>query len=176
IPDETVSCFDVPSVPHCVPTLCDVQPLAKDGTDLVVSNQCVSVQPVPERGCTDGCHQGIENIHPWFGGPELTCVACHGGDDSASSREAAHVSMPDEWQLNAPVPGRPNYRYYWNYLTLSGVENFSGGLEWLRFRNPSDLRVADQTCGRSLGCHFERVENVSAQFVLIVGRRAAGAV
>jgi hypothetical protein len=50
-------------------------------------------------------------------------------------------------------------RYYWNYNTLFGVENFDGGLEWLRFRNPSDLRIADQSCGKAAGCHQERVEN-----------------
>ena len=30
------------------------------------------------------CHKGIEDIHPSF---ELTCVECHGGDDTAATKE-----------------------------------------------------------------------------------------
>jgi hypothetical protein len=139
VPAEDVGCDEEPDVPYCVPT---------------------SDAPPPDEGCTKGCHDGTEDPHPWFGGPSLTCTGCHGGNPNATAPEEAHVRMPDLWQVNSPAWGRPNLRYYFNYLSLAGTESFQGGLEWLRFRNPGDLRIADQTCGQSMGCHRERVENV----------------
>ncbi len=173
IPQEDVSCYDVPQSPLCIPTRCDEQPTAADGTDLAAAGKCVEAPPVPPESCTNNCHNGIEDPHPWFGGPDLTCTGCHGGNGTATTRETAHVAIPTEWQTNSPQFGRPNLRYYWNYNTLFGVENFEGGLEWLRFRQPSDLRVADQSCGKNSGCHQDRVENtrrgVMATAVGLVG-------
>ena len=157
--DEPASCYDVPQSPICIPTLCSEQPTAADGTELEPLGKCLNDPEPPIESCTNNCHNGIENPHPWFGGPDLTCTGCHGGNATATTRETAHVAIPSEWQVNSPQFGRPNLRYYWNYNTLFGVENFEGGLEWLRFRNPSDLRIADQSCGKNSGCHQDRVEN-----------------
>ncbi len=160
LPIEDVSCYDVPSSPICVPPTCAEHPTAADGTDLVAAGKCVQAQPPPAESCVTNCHQGIEDPHPWFGGADLTCTGCHGGNATATTRETAHVAIPQVWQVNSTQWGRPNLRYYWNYNTLFGVENFDGGLAWLKFRNPSDLRVADQSCGKTAGCHQARVENV----------------
>lgn len=163
VPEEDVSCYDVPSSPLCIPTDCADQPTssaASGGVDLQPLGKCVVRQVVAEQSCTTNCHSGIEDPHPWFGGPDLTCTGCHGGNPEATSQAAAHVPIPALWQANSPQLGRPNLRYYWNYNTLFGVENFEGGLEWLRFRNPSDLRVAENSCGKSAGCHQDRVSNV----------------
>lgn len=164
--DETQNCTDVAwsageDNPMCIPRSCEMYQFAADGTDLEPLGLCLKdVALIPGESCTTGCHNGIENPHPWFGGPELTCTGCHAGNKDATTRETAHVPIPAVWQAGSPQWGRPNLRYYWNYNTLYGVENFEGGLEWLRFRNPSDLRVADQSCGKLSGCHQDRVENV----------------
>jgi hypothetical protein len=155
-----VSCYDAPASPLCIPTRCAEQPTAADGTDLVAAGKCLNDPPPPPESCTNNCHNGIEDPHPWYGGPELTCTGCHSGNPTATTRETAHVPMPAIWQTNSTQWGRPNLRYYWNYNTLFGVENFEGGLEWLRFRNPSDLRIAEQSCGKNSGCHQDRVQNV----------------
>jgi hypothetical protein len=171
VPQEDVTCAEAPSSPLCVPVLCDeVADFAALGNDpegnpwtaesFEAAGKCVNRPPPPEESCVTNCHNGIEDPHPWFTGPDLTCTGCHGGDASAETRQEAHVAIPDVWQQGSTQWGRPNLRYYWNYLTLAGVENFEGGLEWLRFRNPSDLRVADMSCGKSSGCHQDRVENV----------------
>ena len=164
--DETQNCTDVgwamgEQNPMCVPRSCDQYQFAQDGTDLEPLGLCLNdVRPVPQESCVTNCHNGIEDPHPWFGGPDLTCTGCHAGNADATTRETAHVPIPSEWQAGSPQWGRPNLRYYWNYVTLYGVENFEGGLPWLRFRNPSDLRVADQSCGKLSGCHQDRVENI----------------
>ena len=160
VPDEASSCYDVPQSPLCIPTLCEEQPTSRVGLDLRAIGKCIEAPAPVAESCVNNCHNGIENPHPWFSGPDLTCTGCHGGTADATTRETAHVPIPAEWQVNSTQWGRPNLRYYWNYNTLFGVENFTGGLEWLRFRNPGDLRIANQSCGKASGCHQDRVENV----------------
>ncbi len=160
LPVEDVSCYDAPSSPLCIPTRCAEQPTASDGTDLAALGKCLEDPPPPPESCTNNCHNGIEDPHPWYGGPDLTCTGCHGGNAEATTRETAHVPIPAVWQAGSTQWGRPNLRYYGNYVSLFGVENFDGGVEWLRFRNPSDLRAADMSCGKNSGCHQDRVENV----------------
>ncbi len=160
VPDEAVSCFDVPASPLCIPTRCDEQPTSRDGQDLRTLGKCVEAPAPVAESCVDGCHNGIEDPHPWFGGPDLTCTGCHGGNPDANSRGEAHVGLPNEWRAASPDGTRPGYQDYWQYITLYGVEREVGGLEWLRFKNPGDLRVVDQSCGKSSGCHMDRAEHV----------------
>jgi hypothetical protein len=82
------------------------------------------------EGCLS-CHGGIEEMHPW---QPLSCVECHGGDAGASSKEGAHVRAARE------VPNDER------------VVPLDYDLPFRRFRNPSDLRVVDRTCGT---CHGE---------------------
>jgi hypothetical protein len=79
-------------------------------------------------GCVT-CHQGIEEIHP---AEHLTCVACHGGDATATTKEKAHVQ---------PREAPPN-----DERVLP--QDFD--LKWQRFENPSNLRVVKEACG---DCH-----------------------
>ncbi len=84
------------------------------------------------------CHFGIEEMHPW---ESLTCTACHGGNGKAETRELAHVKP------KKPLPNDERV------LPLDWAD-----LDYLRFKNPSNLRVLDQTCG---GCHHGLCENFS---------------
>ncbi|MCC7385003.1 MAG: hypothetical protein IT384_24370 [Deltaproteobacteria bacterium] len=158
IPCDDCTCDAAPDSPACIPVRCEDYPelRALNGEGRTV---CTEDPAPPAESCVTGCHNGIEDPHPWFGGPDLTCTGCHGGNATATTRETAHTPIPANWQEGSPQWGRPNLRYYWNYNTLFGVENSLGGLEWLRFRNPGDLRVADQSCGKAAGCHLNRVEN-----------------
>ena len=107
------------------------------------------------EGCLK-CHGRIEPMHKF--GPTatlekldngkdalgLTCTACHGGNPVATEKETAHVRprFPREWQQNGKfkIPER------------SGPLLERESLEFVRFLNPGDLRVANQTCGSS-ECH-----------------------
>ena len=96
-------------------------------------------------GCVT-CHKGAQDPHP-NGGQGLTCTDCHGGNGSATSKDAAHTahpSNPDRWKSSA----NPAETY-----TLLNHENSA----WIRFENPSDMRVAPAICGR---CHADIVHNV----------------
>ncbi len=96
------------------------------------------------RGCLR-CHGGIENMHK-SDAVKLGCVDCHGGDAAASAIDRAHV--------------KPRYGEFWKSsanpvrsYTLLNKEDPS----FIRFINPGDLRVADETCGP---CHNEEVRYV----------------
>jgi hypothetical protein len=100
---------------------------------------------------------GIENSHAWS---YVACVDCHGGVgfDPADrlrrlTQDEAHIAMPTEMRVSEDDSSTPERDQYTNrYLALAGVELLDGGLEWIRFRNPGDLRVVDQTCA-STACH-----------------------
>lgn len=88
-----------------------------------------------DAGCMS-CHEGIEEMHPW---PKITCTQCHGGDGQALTKEKAHV---------LPSKTIPNDER---------VLPLDYDLKFLRFLNPTDLRVAHETCGN---CHERAVSDV----------------
>lgn len=90
----------------------------------------------PRDGTCVTCHAGIEEIHPGF---PLSCVDCHGGDDTAKRKEDAHV-LP-----RVPPPGDERVRGRFE------------DLPYQRFKNPSNLRVARDVCGT---CHEDVCANV----------------
>jgi hypothetical protein len=110
------------------------------------------------RGCLS-CHAGIEPIHA-TGTVQVGCAECHGGDPTAirpageapgsdlyeALRRQAHVQplYPERW----PSSANPERTYT---LLLQESPDF------VRFINPGDLRVAQETCGP---CHQEQVNRV----------------
>jgi hypothetical protein len=97
----------------------------------------------PSEGCVS-CHKTSRDPHP--AGTRSSCVDCHGGDGTATTIEQAHPKPrhPEEWHGS----GNPHSSF-----TLLNRES----PEWVRFVNPSDLRVAEVACGR---CHAAIVNTV----------------
>jgi hypothetical protein len=113
------------------------------------------IAPSSLEGCLK-CHDKIEPMHRF--GPTatldtldngkdalgLTCTACHGGNPVATAKDEAHVQprFPKEWMRDGKfrVPER------------SGPLLARESLEFVRFINPGDLRIAEKTCGSS-ECH-----------------------
>ena len=96
-------------------------------------------------GCNQ-CHNGIEPMHA---APHvvLGCTDCHGGNPALGlTKEQAHVPPrhPEFFRTSANPP-------------RSDVWLNHESPEFIRFMNPGDLRVAEQTCGL---CHGEIVRNV----------------
>jgi hypothetical protein len=113
-------------------------------------------------GCLS-CHTGIEPMHV-SGQVNLGCVDCHGGNvgsaakgakpgsaEYAAAQRDAHVAPrhPEKWadpknpaRLSSANPER-------SYALLNQESP-----EFIRFKNPGDLRVAAESCG---SCHVNEV-------------------
>ncbi|HKQ99836.1 MAG TPA: hypothetical protein VJT09_04135, partial [Pyrinomonadaceae bacterium] len=124
------------------------------------ANQQTSAPAAFQEGCIT-CHSQIEPMHETKSGKleegrdgqKLSCTFCHGGNPAEKiDKEAAHVlpRYPEEWKRNGQ-------------RTTSNPERTNALLakesrEFVRFVNPGDLRVAEQTCG---SCHQTETSNVS---------------
>ncbi|MFL6529136.1 MAG: hypothetical protein ACJ8KX_01570 [Chthoniobacterales bacterium] len=85
-------------------------------------------------------HKASENV-------VLGCTDCHGGNPARGlKKEQAHV-LPRNPEFFKTSANPPNSNAWLNHESP----------EFIRFMNPGDLRVADQTCGL---CHGEIVRNV----------------
>jgi hypothetical protein len=135
------------------------------------------IQTPPKlEGCIS-CHGLIEPMHK-YGTTEtldklkdgkdavgLSCTACHGGNPAPRKtsddpreiervKQEAHVKpmFPSEWRRDGKYTGANPERSN----TLLTRES----LEFVRFVNPGDLRVAEQTCTGST-CHDPQSKNVA---------------
>jgi len=123
---------------HLPFTVCLLGPVVY-GQDLL--RQTPAEADRKSAGCVSAkCHTGIEPMHV-SPAVNLGCTDCHGGNASATEIREAHPTARDPrfW----PSSANPVRSY-----TLLNRESQA----WVRFVNPGDLRVADQTCG-SAGCH-----------------------
>ena len=117
--------------------------------------QSVALANEKSAGCLS-CHMDTDSksMHE-SPGVILGCIDCHGGnadvffhegEDELHALEEAHVlpSYPSDW--NFPNSANPSGSY-----TLLNRE----AKEFVRFVNPSDLRVAEDACG---ACHLSTVQ------------------
>lgn len=144
--------------------------LAACGTEIedriVYRSTCeVCHRPLSE----DGVPEGIEDPHPWFA---LECTDCHGGQawvcDGLVSRVGEELRCDGTWiydqELAHVGPGSgPAY-----LKNLAAGQLDAVNLDYVRFVNPGDLRVAWFTCGggspragESSGCHSAAVERTA---------------
>src|SRR5882724_11370740 len=97
-------------------------------------------------GCLQ-CHQGVEPMHKAEQNVVLGCTDCHGGNAARGlTKEQAHILPRNRefWKTSAKPP---NSNAWLNHESP----------EFIRFLNPGDLRVAQQSCGL---CHGEIIRNV----------------
>ncbi|HYR23386.1 MAG TPA: hypothetical protein VEP30_10760 [Chthoniobacterales bacterium] len=97
-------------------------------------------------GCLQ-CHQGVEPMHKAEQNVVLGCTDCHGGNPARGlTKEQAHILPKNKefWKTSAKPP---NSNAWLNHESP----------EFIRFLNPGDLRVAEQSCGL---CHGEIIRNV----------------
>ncbi len=99
------------------------------------------------------CHTQIENATQHMMGLNLDCTLCHGGDEMATTKAAAHVFPNGTVTYGKTVPPMDQ------------------DLDYQRFVNPSNLRVVDQACGL---CHSEIVDNVRKSMMATAAGHYAG--
>ncbi|MDP6943809.1 MAG: hypothetical protein QF464_06625, partial [Myxococcota bacterium] len=122
---------------------------------------------VVHRSNCEVCHQprdeegvpaGIEEAHPWL---KLSCTDCHGGNDRICDGikvvEDGEAVCDGEWvydmdQAHVSPGAGPAYLKNLSTAALDEVD-----IAYLRFINPGDFRVLDQTCGP---CHPSQTEAV----------------
>ncbi len=110
--------------------------------------------PANPEGCLK-CHRGIERAHDPI--PASECVLCHGGDGRGAEKATAHVPVPSDWKdiRGDGLPPAP----------FGFIEDFAPDQldaidpDYLRFINPGDIRVVDQTCGQ---CHVDHARNMGS--------------
>ncbi|MEM7363766.1 MAG: hypothetical protein AAF525_07060, partial [Pseudomonadota bacterium] len=136
--------------------------------------QTVSDVQDKSAGCL-GCHVETDSLSMHSSpGVQLGCTDCHGGnagvfvqttDRSSPSfldaMASAHVlpTLPDEWPTGSANPQQ-------SYALLNREHP-----AYVRFINPSDLRVADDTCG---ACHGEIV-TAAKRSIMATGAMLFGA-
>ena len=104
-----------------------------------------------DTGCLS-CHTFIEDAMLHMPATR-SCTFCHGGNGTAVTIGTAHV------QPSMPVI---------NDATSAPLDY---DLPYQRFVNPSNLRVADQTCG---ACHPDKVEMVIKSMMATTAGHLAG--
>ena len=91
----------------------------------------------------------------------LGCTQCHGGDPDALTKEAAHI------QAKAPLP---------KDATVLPRDYFD--LPYLRFVNPTNLRVLPTTCGQAgyggVSCHAGYAQDVEKSMMATTAGHLAG--
>ena len=96
-------------------------------------------------GCLQ-CHQGVEPMHK-SENVMLGCTDCHGGNAARGlTKEQAHI-LPKNKEFWKTSANPPNSNAWLNHESP----------EFIRFMNPGDLRVAQQSCGL---CHGDIIRNV----------------
>ncbi|HXB73231.1 MAG TPA: hypothetical protein VNY05_33650 [Candidatus Acidoferrales bacterium] len=98
------------------------------------------------------CHVGIEPMHI-SPAAQSDCVVCHGGRADTTDKLSAHVAPHNRALFSSTAnPSR-------SYAALNQEPP-----EFVRFINPGDLRIADQTCGKS-NCHAAIVTKVRSSMM-----------
>jgi hypothetical protein len=124
---------------------------------------------------------GLENPHPFTGAESLKCTTCHGGDPAGEDAASSHVPPPPE--VGDREQQRRDPRAWFNKLTLAGMDKFPDytvdgqtytALDYLRFLNPSDLRVTSvgQGCAQ---CHAGHSDAVAGSLLASESGILAGA-
>jgi hypothetical protein len=122
-------------------------------------------------GCIT-CHTSTDEptMHP-SKAVHLGCADCHGGNFSASvtAGTAPDSAVYREAKEKAHVPPRdPAFRERSAIPERAYTKWLKESPEYIQFRNPGDLRVATQTCGR-IGCHPSETRAVSTNMMTHAG-------
>lgn len=143
--------------------------VARDYVTAPNAPESQDLQAVDDKslGCMS-CHTVMKSKSMHVSGAvNLGCVDCHGGDASVfrpddMAQDLGSLELKDSpyRKLMEAAHVLPSYPEDWNYPSSSNPERTYTLLnrespEFIRFMNPSDYRVVDESCG---ACHAEIIE------------------
>ena len=115
------------------------------------------------RQKTEGCmschtHEDAPTMHK-SGSFPLGCTDCHGGNASVSLPAGVAVDSPEYKRITDEAHPKPRIPHN-AWTSANPVRAYTQWLkedaDYIKFINPGDLRIANETCGRS-GCHEQEV-------------------
>jgi len=121
-----------------------------------------------------GCHARVEHIH--YGGAPLACTDCHGGDPTATTKQAAHPTTTISFNAATPGVHEPGGVLLAN-ASLRELDELDKDV--LQFLNPADYRIVDRTCGSTTrgggNCHTRITQaSVMSNHATLAGQLAGG--
>jgi len=137
-------------------------PRAQLDSGAALVNQSQAEADRKSAGCVT-CHTATDEptMHP-TGTVRLGCADCHGGDFAVRLPAGAQPGSAPYDEAKRKAHPRPRLPALWP-SAANPVRPYTRWLEespdYIRFVNPGDLRVADQTCGAA-GCHAAEVRAV----------------
>ena len=142
--------------------------VARAADDPILLRQSQSDVDRKSAGCQT-CHAPIDSatMHT-TGTVRLGCTDCHGGN--ANTRISAATTPASTEYQEAKKQAHPQPRVLSNQTNTAAnpVRAYTDWLkedtDYIRFVNPGDLRVAEQTCGNS-GCHAAEVRKVQTSMM-----------
>ncbi len=118
-------------------------------------------------GC-NSCHAPTDSptMHT-TGTVRIGCTDCHGGNAQVVRPAGVQPGSPEYISLTKQAHPKPRIpENAWN--SANPVRAYTKWLkedaEYIKFINPGDLRVAEETCGRS-GCHMTEVRKVQTSMM-----------
>lgn len=118
-------------------------------------------------GCVS-CHGQTDSasMHP-AGTVHLTCTECHGGNPAVMQPAGSTRGDAAYRQAEAGAHPKPKLPGLWKSAAnpvRSAADWLKEDRDYIRFVNPGDLRVAQETCGSS-SCHAKEVRAVSTSMM-----------
>src|SRR6266567_5460949 len=122
-------------------------------------------------GCIS-CHTSTDEptMHPTKT-VHIGCADCHGGNSSISIASGVAPNSPEYNSAKEKAHVQPRDPSFKNRSALperTYTKWLKEPVEYVRFVNPGDLRVAPETCG-TLGCHAAETRAVSTSMMTHAG-------
>jgi hypothetical protein len=140
----------------------DETPIARNFVTAAAAKEGETQQEADAKsaGCVS-CHTASDSasMHQ-TPGVILGCVDCHGGNEAVTAPAGLKKTDTQYAVLRDRAHVLPRYPLDWNYPSAANPKESYTLLnreapEYVRFVNPSDYRVARESCG---ACHMEQIE------------------
>jgi hypothetical protein len=135
-------------------------PAYADGAPPSPQHQTEAEARLKSLGCMS-CHTATDSVTMHTSpGVTLGCADCHGGNAAAALAPGTPKDSPEYRRTLDAAHVQPRHPDVWNYPSSAKPARTYALLnqespEFIRFMNPSDYRIAEESCG---ACHHDTIE------------------